>query len=132
MVGSSRYTANRIRRMSPGLLVLPLLLLLPFAGFGQQTNVTKYDFFAGYAFLDSPHVGLSENGVQMQVGFRPRTWYSIGFDYSYSRGDLTITPDLLPTALQQQLGAQIAGLTAAKVLPANYQLLVPSSSATHS
>ena len=49
---------------------------------GQQTYVTRYDAYVGYAFLDSPSVGLFENGVATQVGFRPRTWFSVGFDYS--------------------------------------------------
>src|SRR5690348_14777435 len=87
---------------SRSLLTVFFILLAP-ALFGQQTYVTRYDVFAGYAFLDSPHIGLAEHGVQMQFGVRPRRWYSIGFDYSYSRGDLTITPDLLPDALQTTL-----------------------------
>ena len=110
---------------------IALLLLAP-AVFAQQTYVTKYDFYSGYANLYSPKIGLSENGVQMQVGMRPRTWVSLGFDYSYSKGDLTITPDLLPTTLQQTLGAQLAALAKAGMLPAGYQLVVPASSTTQS
>lgn len=108
------------------------LLVLPPAVFGQQTYVTRYDFYAGYANLNSPKIGLVEHGFQTQIGMRPRTWVSMGFDYSYSTGDLTITPDLLPVALQQALGAQLGALAAAGRLPAGYQLTVPSSSVTHS
>jgi len=113
------------------LLTLCLVLLAP-AVFGQQTYVTKYDFYSGYANLYSPKIGLLEHGYQMQIGMRPKTWYSIGFDYSITSGDLTITPGLLPTQLQQTLGAQLAALAAAGKLPAGYQLTVPASSLTQS
>lgn len=106
-----------------------LLLLLPSA-FAQQTYVSRYDLFTGYTFLDSPAVGLFENGFHTQVGIRPRTWYSLGFDYSVASGPLTITPNLLPTALQQTLGAQLAALAAAGRLPPGYALTVPADSLT--
>jgi hypothetical protein len=99
---------------------------------GQQTYVTRYDLYGGYAFLDSPAIGLFENGFQMQVGVRPRTWYSLGFDYSYSRGDLTLTPDLLPDDLRARLATQLGQLAAAGRLPPGYALVVPASSITHS
>ena len=111
------------------LIAAPIALLLaasPVAA--QQTYVSRYDAFAGYAFLDSPHISLFENGFQMQVGVRPKTWYSLGFDYSRSTGDLVLTPNLLPTALQQQLGAQLAQLAAAHVIPAGYALAVSTHS----
>lgn len=110
---------------------LPFLLLATGA-FGQQTYVTRYDLFAGYAFLDSPKIGLFENGFQFQIGVRPKTWMSLGFDYSYSRGDLTLTPDLLPTNLQQLLAAQLGQLAAAGLIPPGYALRVPASSVTNS
>ena len=109
-----------------------LLLLLASSSFAQQTYVTRYDFYAGYAFLDSPKISLFESGMQMQIGYRPRTWYSLGFDYSVTGGDLKVTPELLPVALQQSLGAQLAALAAAGRLPAGYALTVPAHSRTHS
>jgi hypothetical protein len=84
--------------------------------------VSQFDVFAGYAFLDSPHISLFENGFQAQFGYRPKPWYSLGFDYSRSTGDLVLTPDLLPTALQQQLGAELAQMAAAHLIPAGYAL----------
>jgi hypothetical protein len=112
------------------LRLLPLILLIGPTAFGQQNYVARYDFYAGYAFLDSPRVGLFENGVQMQGAVRPRTWLSVGFDYSISKGDLAITADLLPTALQQQLAAQLGALAAAGKVPAGYTLSVPAKSTT--
>ncbi len=97
---------------------------------GQQAYVSRYDLFTGYTFLDSPHVGLFENGFHAQFGVRVRTWVSLGVDYSISAGDLTITPNLLLPALQQQLGAELGGLAAAGQIPAGYQLVVPAHSRT--
>jgi hypothetical protein len=108
-----------------------VLLLVPSA-FAQQTYVSRYDLFTGYTFLDSPAVGLFENGFHTQVGIRPKTWYSIGFDYSVTSGNLTITPNLLPSGLQQQLGAQLAALAAAGLIPSGYTLSVPAGSFTQS
>ncbi|MGA2268361.1 MAG: hypothetical protein ABSH44_07815 [Bryobacteraceae bacterium] len=113
------------------LIILPVALLLaasPVAG--QQTYVTRFDAYGGYAFLNSPHISLLENGFQMQFGVRPKPWYSLGFDYSISSGDLVLTPDLLLPTLQQQLGAQLAQLAAAHQLPAGYVLAVPAHSQT--
>ena len=109
---------------------LAVLLLAASPAFGQQTFVTRFDAFAGYTYLNSPHIGLPENGFHFQAGVRPATWLSLGFDYSISTGDLTLTPDLLVTPLQQSLGAQMAVLTAAGILPAGYKLTVPAHSRT--
>jgi hypothetical protein len=111
------------------LVVVPIALLLaasPVAA--QQTYVSRYDAFVGYAFLDSPHINLFENGFQVQVGYRPKTWYSVGFDYSRSSGDLVLTPDLLPATLAQPIQGAIAQLIAAHQLPAGYVLAVPAHS----
>jgi hypothetical protein len=109
-----------------------LLVLAAAPVMGQQTYVPRYDVFVGYAYLNSPAISLPEHGVQFQIGFRPKTWYSVGFDYSNVRGDLSLTPNLLPDALQQKLGAQLAQLAAAGQLPAGYQLVVPAHSTTQS
>ena len=124
---------SAVRGIASSLLAIALLLSVSVApASAQQKDVRQFDFYVGYAFLDSPHIGLFENGVQTQFGYRYRTWLSLGVDYSHSTGNLTITPDLLPTALQQQLAAQLAGLAAAGLLPPGYQLKVPASSTTQS
>jgi hypothetical protein len=88
---------------------------------GQQTYVSRYNVYAGYTFLDSPHVSLFENGVHFQAGANPKRWCAVGFDYSVSAGDLTLTPNLLTTPLQQQLSQE---------LPPGYSLSVTSHSRT--
>ena len=115
----------------PAFFLAILLLLVPIA-FGQQTYVTRFDYYGGYAFLDSPAIGLFEHGFQTQFGMRMRKWVSIGFDYSISSGSLTLTPEMLPDALQQQLGAQLKLLAMAGKLPAGYALTVPADSVSQS
>ncbi|MGO8791573.1 MAG: hypothetical protein ACLQVL_29860 [Terriglobia bacterium] len=117
--------------------VVTTLLLLAFASLlasapalGQQDYVPRYNVFAGYTFLDSPHVSLFENGFHFQAGVNPKTWYAVGFDYSISGGSLTLTPNLLTTAWQQQLGGLLQQLAAAGQLPPGYTVAIPSDSTT--
>jgi hypothetical protein len=86
------------------------LLLPPSTAFGQQTYVPRFNTYIGYSFLDSPHVGLFENGLHYQAGVNPTTWLAVGFDYSFSEGSLTLTPNLLTTTLQQELGEELSVL----------------------
>jgi len=88
-------------------LLAAVLLLTSSKVFGQQEYVSRYNIYAGYAFLDSPHVSLFENGAHFQAGVNPRTWLALGFDYSVSAGDLTLTPNLLTTTLQQELSQEL-------------------------
>src|ERR1039457_6533654 len=118
------------RRLIVSTLGILLLLSLPLSG--QQSYVTKYDLYAGYAFLNSPKIGLFENGFHTQLGYRVRTWVSHGFDYSITAVDLTITPSLLPDALQATLGAELGQLIRAGQIPATYVLTVPAHSVTNS
>jgi hypothetical protein len=74
---------------------------------GQQSYVSRFDFYAGYSFLNSPKVNLFENGAAFQVGVRPTTWLSVGFDFNAAAGDLKITPSQLLPALQTQLNGAI-------------------------
>lgn len=97
---------------------------------GEQKYVSRYDAFVGYSYFDSPKISLVEHGFHVQIGYRPRTWYSLGFDYSRVTGDLKLTPDLLPTALQQTLTAQLTHLAQLGMLPAGYNLAVTSNSET--
>jgi hypothetical protein len=102
------------------ILTLGILLLVSFPLAGQQSYVTRFDAYGGYGFLDSPAVSLFEHGFASQVGFRPKTWLSFGFDYTFAAGDLTVKTDQLLPALQTQLQAGIAAGIRAGVLPANY------------
>ncbi|HEY1204669.1 MAG: hypothetical protein ABSH46_13550 [Bryobacteraceae bacterium] len=127
-VSSARQGARRILPVAAGLLVAVLLLASP--AFGQQEYVGRFDAFAGFTYLNSPHVSLAEKGFHFQTGVRVVRWLSLGFDYSRSTGDLTLTPNLLVAPLAEQIATQIAGLQAEGALPASYTLTVPASSTT--
>ncbi len=103
------------------------LLLPPSTAFGQQTYVSRFNTYIGYTFLDSPHVGLFENGLHFQTGVNPKTWLALGFDYSFSEGNLTLTPNLLTTALQQELALELGIIASGYPLSS---LSIPSHSAT--
>ncbi len=127
--GTYRNSLTWFHPISLCLVSLALAILAaPLAG--QQTDVPRFDAYVGYAFLDSPHVNLFENGFALQAGFRPRQWISLGVDYSYSRGTLSLTPSLLAPSLQQTLGAELQQLAAAGLVPAGYSLVVPAHSVT--
>src|SRR5580704_4716488 len=93
--------------MMQGQVLVVILSMCAAPAFSQQTYVTRYDFSAGYTFVDSPHLGLFENGFNVQSTVRPRSWYAVGFDYTNTRGDTTLTAGLLPIAMQREL-AQFA------------------------
>ena len=112
-------------------IVLALtIIFVSSRAFGQQTYVGHFDAYAGYAYLNSPAISLAEHGVHIQAGMRLRQWVSMGVDFTAATGNGLITPNLLPTALQQTLGAQLAQLAAAGQLPAGYALKVPLDSTT--
>src|ERR1700712_2174597 len=88
------------------LSALPLLFLAANAH-AQQDYVGRYDIYNGYAALIAPKLDLTTRGYHFQGGWNQKTWLAEGFDYSVTTGHTELTPDLLPTALQQQLGQQI-------------------------
>jgi hypothetical protein len=105
-------------------------LLLAVPVFGQQDYVGRYNVFAGFTYLDSPQVHLPERGFHIQAGLNLKTWLAMGFDYSRSTGELTLTPNLLPDALRSQLEQEIAAYQSLGLLPAGYVLSVPAGSTT--
>lgn len=125
-LGSKSNIKSLFQLVACGLTLCALCL----PALGQQEYVGKYDLFVGYAYLSSPKISLGEPGVHVQMGMRYRTWVSLGLDYSHAAGDGMITPDLLPTALQQSLATQLQGLAALGRLPAGYTLKVPLRSET--
>jgi len=116
------------------IVTLGILFLLSFPLSGQQSYVSRFDVYGGYGFLDSPKVNLFEQGFAAQIGVRPKTWLSLGFDYTFAAGDLKITPDQLLPALQTQLQAGIVAGVTHGLLPPTYPystLYVPAHSTTH-
>ena len=122
------HFARIICNIVVGLIVIAGLIT---PAVSQQPYVSRYDAFIGYSYFDSPKISLAEHGFHFQIGMRPRTWYSLGFDYSQVKGDLMLTPELLPDATRQALTATLQGLAAAGQLPAGYTLAVKANSRTH-
>ena len=102
-----------------------LLLYCAERGHAQQTDVQRYDVYAGFAGFETPELNLAQRGLHLQGGENVRRWLSVGFDYSEGSGHNALTPRLLKTSLQQELGMEIQGLILEGVIPANYQLVVP-------
>lgn len=121
---------QRSRKLCRRAAVVLLPCLLAAGALAQQSYISRFDQFDGYTYLNSPLVSLAENGFHTQFGVRPVTWLALGFDYSVSKGDLTLTPDLLTTQLQQSLGAQLQQLVLGGVIPPTYKLVAPAHSVT--
>jgi hypothetical protein len=118
---------------SPARILCPLFALFFFAissARAQQDYVGRYDIYSGFAELIAPNVNLTTRGYHLQAGWNWKTWAALGFDYSVTTGHTSLTPNLLPTNLQQQLAQQILALIQAGVIPPTYQVYVPVDSNT--
>ncbi|HEX6495811.1 MAG TPA: hypothetical protein VF018_10030 [Acidobacteriaceae bacterium] len=123
----------RTCKMPRAIQLLHLLLLVCWTAGparAQQDYVGRYDIYNGYANLIAPNVDLTTRGYHLQVGRNWKTWAALGFDYSITTGHTSLTPNLLPTALQQELAQQIIALVEAGVIPPTYQVYVPVDSNT--
>jgi hypothetical protein len=122
--------AIKAARIVRSISALFLLSLAACCAHAQQEYVGRYDIYNGYAALIAPRLDLTTRGYHFQGGWNQKTWLAEGFDYSFTTGHTELTPDLLPTALQQQLGQQILQLIKAGVIPPTYQVYVPVDSTT--
>ena len=96
----------------------------------QQPVVPRYDIYAGYTDIDSPALGLNQQGFHTQVGMNVRSWTSTGFDYSIATGSEILTTSELPAAKQAQINGAIQLYQAAGLLPPGYQLAVKTDALT--
>jgi len=116
----------------PGIAALVCLCCLTVAvAQAQQPYVSRYDFYAGFADIDSPALGLNQQGFHTQLGLNVRRWYSVGFDYSIATGSEVLTTNELPTGLQTIVNGVQEQYIAAGLLPANYRLQVKTDATTN-
>lgn len=108
------------------LLFSAALLATTLQGHAQQAEVKRYDLYTGFTGFETPELNLAEHGFHLQAGANLRTWLSAGFDYSVVTGHNSLTTNLLTPSLQQELALEIEELIAEGVIPANYQLVVPT------
>ena len=80
-----------------------LLFVLSAMASAQQDYVGRYDAFAGFSYLDSPKLNLTQRGFNTQVGINLRRWLAVGFDFSTQSGSGTLVPSDLKPALQALL-----------------------------
>jgi hypothetical protein len=101
------------------------LTLAALSATSQQTDVQRYDVYAGFAGFETPYLNLAQRGYHLQVGDNLRSWLAVGFDFSQGTGNNSLSPKVLKPSLQQELGGELAVLVEEGVIPANYQLVVP-------
>jgi len=118
----------RVGRMIGLLLVLSLVLAVP--ALAQQDYVGRWDVYGGFTSIMRPSLSLTEAGFNLQAGYRPSGWLTMGFDYSIGTGSNTLEPGMLIPSLAGQLGAQLGQLVQAGVIPASYKLAVPTDART--
>ena len=121
---------NVSRRVLLALALAAGIAVSPATVFAQPDYVGRYDVYAGWADLNSPELGLNQNGLNLQVGMSPRRWYSFGFDYTWGHGLELLTPALLSPTLQAQINAAQAGYIALGLLPPTYHLAVGTDATT--
>ena len=87
----------------------------------QQNYVGFYDAYVGFADINAPALGLNQPGFHTQLGVNPRSWYSVGFDFSIASGSELLTPELLPANLQALIAGAQQQYTALRPAPARLQ-----------
>ena len=73
-------------RLLAGVALAALFASLGVSAHAQQSYVSRYDVFAGFTDIDSPALGLNEQGFHAQAGMNMRGWLSVGADYSEGTG----------------------------------------------
>ena len=109
---STAKPPREIRTLRVMPIMLLVILLLASSAFGQQTYVTRFDAFRASPFWIarmSAWRNLVSRG-RSASGRRPGT--RSGLTIASSTGDLSITPTLLPSALQQHWTLQFTQLRA--------------------
>jgi len=106
----------------------------------QQDYVGRYDFYAGFSYLDSPKLNLQQRGENTQIGVNLRRWLAFGVDYSIQFGHATLKPYDFKAQYEAQLNGLVAagqaGAFADVGLPpsyfTNYTLYAPFDATTQS
>ncbi len=83
------------------------VLLFSCAAFAQQENVPRYTAFGGYAYANTPKLGLVQRGFDVEFGVNVNRWLTLGGDYSYFTGHSDLFPHDLTPAIQLQLAAVV-------------------------
>jgi hypothetical protein len=93
----------------------------------QQSYVGRWDLFGGFTDIERPSINLSEQGFNLQAAIRPKTWLTIGFDYSIASGRNTLETGMLIPSLATRIAQELQALEAAGLVPPGYDLRVPTN-----
>jgi hypothetical protein len=95
-----------------------------------QPYVGRFLIYSGFMILDSPYIGLNENGVHAQAGLRWSRHISLGLDYSRGTGSTSVGLNLATPTLQKDIAPFIPFYKSAGLLPQNYNAALPFNSRT--
>jgi len=114
-----------MRRSSVFVLFVSLFLTaLP--SFSQQDYITRYSAYAGFSYLSTPSLNLTQRGIDTDVGVNLRSWLTVGFDFSYNNGHSSLLPTYLNSATQAKLAPFLP------LLPPGFVLAVPYDGSSYS
>lgn len=93
----------------------------------QQSYVGRWDLYGGFTDIQRPSINLSEQGFNAQAAFRPKSWLTVGFDYSVAEGSNTLEMGMLIPSLANRITQELQALEAAGLVPPGYILRVPAN-----
>lgn len=113
--------------MRPRTLSVALLfvLLATLTCFSQQTDIRQFSTFAGFSYLNTPSLNLTERGFDGDFGINVRPWLTLGGDFSWGGGSSSLLPKSLNAATQAKLAPFLP------LLPPGYVLAVPYDLSTY-
>jgi len=116
---------------SLALIALALMATVSFhRASAQQTEVQRFDAYAGFTYFSTPDLNLAEHGFHIQGGYNLSRRFALGFDYSNATGHNSLTTDLLTVSDQLVVETALNDLALEGLLPPGYQLSVPTGAST--
>lgn len=112
-------------RLKTVFAVVLFAVLTSLTGFSQQTNIPMFSTFAGFAYLSTPSLNLTQRGFDGDFGYNMRPWLTLGGDFSVETGSTSLFPDKLNLATQAKLAPYLP------LLPPGYVLAVPYSATNY-
>ncbi len=87
------------------ILVCAVVLFLSLSAVAQQQYVNRVGIFTGYSYLNTPSIGLGQNGFNTSAGINLTRWIEFGGDFSVLKGNtgLTLTQTKLGPSLSSSL-----------------------------
>lgn len=79
-------------RLKTVFAVVLFAVLTSLTGFSQQTNIPMFSTFAGFAYLSTPSLNLTQRGFDGDFGYNMRPWLTLGGDFSVETGSTSLFP----------------------------------------